>query len=388
MYNIKTFNTIDPAGLVLLEKECYKFDESDPDAILLRSFKLPESEITSTVKAIARAGAGVNNIPVQYCSKRGIVVFNTPGANANSVKELVIAALLLSSRRIHEAMKWTELQQADDGLRQRIEREKSSFAGNEIAGKTLGVIGLGAIGVLVANTAVDLGMTVYGYDPFISVNAAWGLSRSVKRCDELHQMMTISDYITLHVPYSPKTAKLINAEKLNKAKKGLRILNFSREGLVDPEAIEAALKEGKISRYVTDFPSTRLLGVEGVLNIPHLGASTQEAESNCAQMAVRQIKDYLECGNIVNSVNFPSSTLPPSGDVRLLVANENIPNMLSQILEILAKEGLNIEEMVNRHRNGIAYNIIDISAQRISDSSLKQIDSIDGILMTRQIRLS
>ena len=327
----------------------------------------------------------VNNIPVDECTEKGIVVFNTPGANANSVKELVIAGLLLSARRIHEGMNWVEAQKAEEGLSKSVEAEKSSFAGTEISGKTLGVVGLGAIGVLVANAAVELGMSVYGYDPFISVTAAWGLSARVKRCDSIEQLMGTCDYMTLHVPLSADTEGLVNAERIKRAKKGLCILNFSRGGLVDRSAIKPALKDGTISRYVTDFPTSELLGLDGVMSIPHLGASTEEAEDNCAEMAVRQLKEFLENGNIMNSVNFPACSLDPSGGVRLLVANRNVPNMLSQILEILADEGLNVEEMVNKHRNGIAYNIIDLSVACIGSDAMVKLGAIEGVLMTRQI---
>jgi D-3-phosphoglycerate dehydrogenase len=292
---IQTRNKISPIGLEQFGRNEYEVASEipNPDALLLRSYKLPTDEIPDSVRAIARAGAGVNNIPVDYCTEKGIVVFNTPGANANSVKELVIAGLLLSSRGIHEGMSWVEEQDAGSDLAKNVEKEKSNFAGTEINGKKLGVIGLGAIGVLVANAAVDLGMEVYGHDPFISVNAAWGLSSKVNRCDSLDQLMGICDYITLHVPLTPDTENLVNTERLKRSRSGLRILNFSRGGLVDRAAVKAALMDGTVSRYVTDFPVTELLGVKGVMSIPHLGASTEEAEENCAIMAARQLKDYL-----------------------------------------------------------------------------------------------
>lgn len=387
MLKIQTRNKISPVGLEQFGRNEYEVASEipNPDALLLRSYKLPTDEIPDSVRAIARAGAGVNNIPVDYCTEKGIVVFNTPGANANSVKELVIAGLLLSSRGIHEGMSWVEEQDAGSDLAKNVEKEKSNFAGTEINGKKLGVIGLGAIGVLVANAAVDLGMEVYGHDPFISVNAAWGLSSKVNRCDSLDQLMGICDYITLHVPLTPDTENLVNTERLKRSRSGLRILNFSRGGLVDRAAVKAALMDGTVSRYVTDFPVPELLGVKGVMSIPHLGASTEEAEENCAIMAARQLKDYLENGNITNSVNFPSCSLEPSGGVRLLVANKNVPNMLSQILAVLADENLNVEDMVNRHRDGIAFNIIDLSAACISDSAMGQLSGIEGVVMTRQV---
>lgn len=387
MLKIQTRNKISPVGLDLFGRDDYEVASEipGPDALLLRSYKLPMDEIADSVKAIARAGAGVNNIPVEQCTDKGIVVFNTPGANANSVKELVIAGLLLSSRRIHEGMSWVENQNTDPELSKRVEKEKSSFAGTEIAGKALGIVGLGAIGVLVANAAIELGMTVYGYDPYISVKAAWGLSARVQRCESIEQLMATCDYMSLHVPLTPDTEGLINSEKLKRAKKGLRILNFSRGGLVERKAIGPALENGTLSRYITDFPTPELQGVEGVMGIPHLGASTEEAEDNCAVMAVNQLQDFLENGNIVNSVNFPTCSLEASGGVRLLVANRNVPNMLSQILEVLADEGLNVDEMVNKHRDGIAYNIIDLSAGCISDSAMEKLSAIDGVIMTRQI---
>lgn len=387
MYKIQTLNKIAPIGLDLFGRGEYEVAGGipSPDAILLRSYKLPEAEIDSSVKAIARAGAGVNNIPVDKCTDRGVVVFNTPGANANSVKELVVASLLLSSRGIHEGMNWVTSQKADGDLSANIEKEKNTFAGSEIAGKKLGVVGLGAIGVLVANAAINLGMDVYGYDPFISVTAAWGLSSSVRRCESLDQLVGLCNYVTLHVPLSPDTENLINTEKLKRARPDLRILNFSRGGLVDSAAVISALSEKRINRYVTDFPEKELMEVPGVMSIPHLGASTIEAEDNCAVMAVRQLIDFLENGNITNSVNFPNCSLERTGGVRVLVANRNVPNMLSQILSVLAQDGLNVEDMVNRHRSSIAYNIIDLSAACVSEESMSRLKAIDGVVMTRQI---
>ena len=387
MFKIQTRNKIAPVGLDLFGRDAYEIASEilGPDALLLRSYKLPIDEIGSSVKAIGRAGAGVNNIPVDACTDRGVVVFNTPGANANSVKELVIAGLLLSSRQIHEGMNWVAEQSADDNLATNVEKGKSSFSGSEISGKKLGVVGLGAIGVLVANVAIDLGMEVFGYDPFISVTAAWGLSSKVIRCESLDQLVGTCDYMTLHIPLTPDTKNLINAEKLKRANNGLRILNFSREGLVDTAAVRVALKDGTVSRYITDFPVPELLGEKGVMSIPHLGASTTEAEDNCAVMAVKQLKDFLEHGNISNSVNFPACSMERAGGVRLIVANKNVPNMLSQILAVLADEGLNIEDMVNKHRNGNAYNIIDLSANCISEDAMGQLGSIEGVVMTRQI---
>jgi D-3-phosphoglycerate dehydrogenase len=384
MYRIQTLNKIAPIGLDLFGRGEYEVAGGipSPDAILLRSYKLPTAEIDSSVKAIARAGAGVNNIPVDDCTNRGVVVFNTPGANANSVKELVLASLLLSSRGIHEGMNWVASQKADGDLSANIEKEKNTFAGSEISGKKLGVVGLGAIGVLVANAAINLGMDVYGYDPFISITGAWSLSSSVRRCESLDQLVGLCNYVTLHVPLSPDTEKLINAEKLKRARPDLRILNFSRGGLVDSAAIISALSDKRINRYVTDFPEKELIGV---MSIPHLGASTIEAEDNCAVMAVKQLIDFLENGNITNSVNFPNCSLERTGGVRVLVANRNVPDMLSQILSVLAQDGLIVEDMVSRHRDSIAYNIIDLSAACVSDENMSRLKSIDGVVMTRQI---
>lgn len=387
MFKIQTKNTIASAGLKLFDKEKYEVSStlSSPDAILIRSSKLSENDIESNVKAIVRAGTGVNNIPLDYCTERGIAVFNTPGANANSVKELVIAGLLLCSRNIHEGMNWVEKQGNSKDLATRVETEKQTFSGNEISRKTLGIIGLGTIGVLVANAAIDLGMQVYGYDPFISVRAAWGLSSRVQRCENLEYLMSSCDYISLHLPLTTDTKMLVNAKTLKRAKKGLRLLNFSRAELVDSNIIALSLNNGTLEKYVTDFPIPELMNIEGVMNIPHLGASTKEAENNCAIMAVEQLKDFLENGNIKNSVNLPDCSLEPSGCLRYIVANRNIPNMLSQILDVFAKENLNVEEMINKNKNNIAYNIIDVSTSRTSETLLEKIKSIDGVLMSRHI---
>jgi len=387
VFNIEIHDKIAALGLSQFDSENYRLGSNldVPDAILLRSHKLTPLEIEPSVSAIARAGVGVNNVPVDICTERGIVVFNTPGANANSVKELVIAALLLSSRRICDGINWLSSQINASKLAEAIERKKFLFAGSEISGKELGVIGLGSIGVLVANAAEQLGMKVSGYDPFISVSSAWGLSSAVRRCESLGQLMAKSDYISLHVPLTEVTENLINEESLKRAKSGLRVLNFARDGLVNAGEVKAALKNGTLSRYVTDFPVPELLGERGVISIPHLGASTTEAEENCAVMAVNQLKEFLENGNISNSVNFPSCSLESNSSVRLTIANKNVPNMLTQILSVLAQENLNVEDMVNRHRDRIAYNIIELSTPRLSSDSMRQLDAIDGVIMIRQI---
>lgn len=386
MFKIQTLNKISSIGLDLLDRENYESasEFSSPDAILVRSAKMHDMEFNTDLKAIGRAGAGVNNIPVDRCSEQGIVVFNTPGANANSVKELVLAGMLLSSRDITGAINWVNTQKDQgDEVPRLVEKEKSNFAGPELQGKTLGIVGLGAIGVLVANAAVALGMDVIGYDPFISVDAAWGLSRDVKRAEGLDQLLAKSDYISLHVPLNDKTRGLINKEKIELLKNDVRIMNFARGGLVNDEDLLVALEEGKVGCYVTDFPEASLLGKKGIIAIPHLGASTPEAEDNCAIMAARQVKDYLENGNILNSVNFPNCSMERNGKARLIIANKNIPDMLRQILGVISNHGINVEDMVNRHRNDLAYNIIDLSSDTVPEALLNEIKGIEGILMTR-----
>ena len=379
-------NKISPLGTDLFPKDKYEIanDITNPDAILVRSADLNSIEIPSSVIAIARAGAGYNNIPVQRCSESGVVVFNTPGANANAVKELTLAALLLSSRNIIGGINWTASVADRDDVGELVEKEKSKFAGPELKGKTLGVIGLGAIGVMVANDAMALGMNVIGYDPFISVDAAWHLSSDVVRADSLESLLTKSDYVTLHIPQSEATKGLLNAEKISLMKKDARVVNFSRNALVKDKDMIEALETGKISCYVTDFPTTELLACKKVIGIPHLGASTAEAEDNCAIMAVRQIIDYLEFGTIRNSVNFPLCRLEQRFPFRLLVVNRNIPNMVGQITTSLAGANINIQDMINHHRDEYGYSIID-SNQKIPESVLEQIRNVSGILRVRVI---
>ena len=347
-----------------------------------------EMEIPASVKAVARAGAGVNNIPVNKCSERGIVVFNTPGANANGVKELVIAGLLMSSRKIFPGLMWAKtLVGRGDEVPNLIEKGKSGFVGPELKGKRLGVVGLGAIGVMVANDALGLGMQVSGYDPFISVEAAWGLSSNVKRARSLESLIAASDYITLHVPLTDKTKGFINRERLAIMKKGARLLNFARGGLVNNEHLKEALDQGIVSVYVTDFPDEELLKMENVIAFPHLGASTPEAEDNCAIMAVNQLKNFLEKGNIKNSVNFPDCELESRAPTRIVIANRNIPNMVGQYTSILASEKINILGLINHHKGDYAYNIIDIDGE-ISPSVEESIKNIDGVIMVRVINFS
>jgi len=384
MSNILTLNKISKIGLSKFTSD-YKISDNieNPDAVILRSFNMHEYDMPKSLLAIGRAGAGVNNIPVEKCAEEGIVVFNTPGANANAVKELVIAGLFLASRDIVGGIKWAETLDSDQ-IAKDVEKGKGAFVGPEIMGKKLGVIGLGAIGVLVANTASHLGMEVIGYDPFISVDAAWSVSKSIKRATDLKEIYENCDYITLHLPFNKDTQSMINTQTIAQMKDGVRILNFSRAELVESDAMKEAIDDGKVAKYVCDFPCNSLHTYKNVVAIPHLGASTPEAEDNCAVMAVKQIMDFLENGNIVNSVNFPKVTMPRSTDIRITVIHENIPNMLSQISNQLAKDGINIEGMINGSRNNVAYTMVDVTGD-ISESVVKDIEGIEGIIRVRVI---
>lgn len=388
MYKIQSLNKISTAGIELFPRDCYEIASEilNPDAILVRSANMLDMELPASVKAVARAGAGVNNISVAKCSEKGVVVFNTPGANANGVKELVLAGMLLSSRKIIPGIAWAKgLAGKGDEVPKLIEKGKSDFTGPELKGKRLGVVGLGAIGVMVANDAVELGMQVSGYDPYISVEAAWGLSRNVKRARGLESLVAESDYITLHVPLNDKTKGLFNRERFAIMKKGARLLNFARGGLVNNDDLKDALKEEILSYYVTDFPDEELLALDNVIPFPHLGASTPEAEENCAIMAVNQIKEFLEHGNIKNSVNFPDCELDSIGTPkRIIIANKNIPNMVGQITSILAAEKINIADMINRHKGDYAYNIIDIDGD-IPPAIINKLKDVGGVIMVRQI---
>jgi len=387
MFRIKTMNKISPLGLEIFPKTQYEVgsDISEPDAILVRSAEINPAEIPETVLAIARAGAGYNNIPVPVCSSRGIAVFNTPGGNANAVKELALAALLLSARNIVGGIDWCRTIADKAGeVPDLVEKGKSRFEGPELRGKTLGVVGLGAIGVMVANDASALGMNVTGYDPFISVEAAWNLSRSVVRAETLEGLLSKADYITLHLPLSDNTKSLLNAEKIRTMKKDARIINLARGGLVAEAAIIEALNSGKLSAYITDFPTAGLLACPKVIAIPHLGASTPEAEDNCAIMAAQQLIAYLESGEIKNSVNLPRCHLEKRTYSRLLAINRNIPNMVGQITSILAMENINITDLINHHRDDYAYNIID-TEQSINEATLEKIRKIEGVIRVRTI---
>jgi D-3-phosphoglycerate dehydrogenase len=387
MFKIQTLNKLSAAGLEKLPREKYEIASEiiNPDAIIVRSFNMHEMEFGNGLKAIVRAGAGVNNIPVEKCTENGIVVFNTPGANANSVKELVLSGLFLCSRGIVNGINWAKtLIGKGDEVPKLVEKNKSMFAGPEIKGKTLGVIGLGAIGVMVANDAIHLGMNVTGFDPFISVESAWGLSQNVKRAKLLENLITESDYISPHVPLSDKTKGMINKSRFTLMKKGIRILNFARGGLVNNADLIEAIKEGIVAKYVTDFVDEELLKIDNVIGMPHLGASTQEAEDNCVTMAINQVREYLEKGNIINSVNFPNCEMLQSGKGRIVIANKNMPNMVGQITTMLAKENINISDMINQHRDNMAYNIIDTD-EPVNGKIADMLKNIEGIIMSRVI---
>jgi D-3-phosphoglycerate dehydrogenase len=388
MYRILTLNKMAPEGMgVLAKRGCLEASGmDDADAVLVRSADMRGLELGARVLAVARAGAGYNNIPVELCSERGVVVFNTPGANANAVKELTLAALFLSSRRILAGVEWTkQLQGSQKEIDDLVEKGKSNFEGPELAGKTLGVVGLGAIGVAVANGAAALDMEVIGYDPYISVDAAWNLSRSVRRAASLEHLLTRSDYVTIHVPFSEATKDLFNAEKIARMKRGARLINLSRGGLAKEADVLAAINAGVIACYVTDFPTPELSACGRALCIPHLGASTPEAKRNCARTAAGQLLNYLETGTIKNAVNFPDCALDWDAPHRLLVANKNIPNMVGQITTLLAGAGINITDLINHHKDKYAYNIID-TEQAIPDALIGSLEQIEGVVRVRTLQ--
>jgi len=389
MFKIQTLNKIDTEGLTLFPLGKYEIASElpNPDAIVLRSFEMHNMELPASLKAVARAGAGVNNIPIDKCTEKGIVVFNTPGANANGVKELVIAAMLLASRDITESIVWAKsLIDQGDQVPVLIEKGKTNFAGQEIQGKTLAVIGLGAIGVLIANAATALGMKVIGYDPYMSVKQALKLSREVIWVEGIQPLLSQADYVTINIPQTAETKGYLNKEKFKMMKPGVRIMNFARGGLVNNEHLKVAIAEGKVARYVTDFPDENTLQMDKVISIPHLGASTVESETNCAIMAVNQTKEFLEHGNIINSVNFPDAEMEMHNEARILIANQNIPNMVSQISAVLAADGINIDQMLNKKRGEMAYNIIDVDRPVIDGSIREKLLAIDGIFMVRIIQ--
>lgn len=368
-------------------RDGYTLTETIKDAagVLVRSADMKEMEFPVGLRAIARAGAGVNNIPVDRCTENGIVVFNTPGANANSVKELVICGMLLASRDVNGGIKWVEENKADENIAKSTEKAKKAFAGHELSGKTIGVIGLGAIGALVADVALGLGMKVYGYDPYMSVNAAWHLSPMVYHADSIDEIFEASDFITIHVPANADTKGMISAEAISKMKDGAIVLNFARDSLVDEKAMGEALANGKIKKYVTDFPNPVSVTIENAIVIPHLGASTEEAEDNCAVMAVDQLQDYLDNGNIHNSVNYPEVNLGKcEAQARVAILHRNIPNMLSQITTFFGSQGLNIENLANKSRGEYAYTLIDISHPMPHDV-VERFKEIDGVLRVRRL---
>ncbi|MCD8502958.1 MAG: phosphoglycerate dehydrogenase [Bacillaceae bacterium] len=387
--SVKTLNNIADIGIKVLSGDNYKVnnDSSNPDAILVRSYNMHELEFGTNLKAIARAGAGVNNIPVEKCTEEGIVVFNTPGANANAVKELVLTSLIAASRNLFSGVEWAKtLVSEGDNVPKLVEDGKKNFVGKEISGKTLGVIGLGAIGALVANDALDLDMDVIGFDPFISVNTAWNLSRKVQRAMSIEEVFAKSDYITVHVPLTPDTKGMLNEAAFKLMKDDVYILNFSRGGLVNEQDIAAALAEGKVGKYITDFPNEEVLKMKNAIPIPHLGASTEESEENCAVMAARQVKEYLETGNIVNSVNFPNVSLPYTGKFRVAAFHKNVPNMVGQITTAFSNYNLNIADMINRSRGEYAYTMVDIEnaiTEEIMTALEERIQGIEGMVSVR-----
>ena len=390
MFKIQTLNKISAQGLAQLPLDDYETASEipHPDAILLRSADMHSMEVPESVKAIARAGAGTNNIPIPAMTERGIVVFNTPGANANAVRELVLLSLLMASRPVIKAAEWVQgLAGKGSEIPDLAEKGKSQFVGPEIRGKTLGVIGLGAIGAMVANSASDLGMNVIGYDPFISVDAAWSLSRAVHKAETLDTILTKADYISIHVPQTAETKGLINADRIKAMKKGVRIINLARGGLVVNADVLEGINSGKIACMVTDFADEELLGNDKIICLPHLGASTPEAEENCALMAVKQLRDFLETGTIVNSVNFPKCKMDqtiPAGGTRLCISHKNIPNMVGQITTALAESSLNISTMTSQSRGDLAYTVIDVDTA-VDGASMYKLVAIKGLIAVRPI---
>jgi D-3-phosphoglycerate dehydrogenase / 2-oxoglutarate reductase len=388
MFQIRTYNAISPSGLSRFDLNRYvvSAEMAQPHAILIRSHKLDAADLPETVLAVARAGAGTNNVPTSALTRRGVVVFNTPGANANAVKELICAGLMMASRDIYAGMQYIETlkEMPADRIDPLLEAEKKRFAGVEIGGKTLGIVGLGAIGSLVANMALDLGMRVIGFDPAISVEAAWRLSSRVEKMPNLDSLLRESDYITLHVPAIDATKEMINEESISRMKQGAKLLNFARKEIVHSMEVAKALDSGRLGCYVTDFPTLEFIGHPKAILMPHIGASTVEAEDNCAVMAANQLVDFLENGNIVNSVNFPNTTMARSAGYRLTVANKNVPNVLSSVLAAISATGSNVIDLVNQSRGDVAYNIIDID-RAMSSELFASIGQIDGVIVVRGV---
>ncbi len=386
MYTYHCLNNISKKGIEKFNAGYQEVDTPDADAILVRSANMKEMEIPDKVKVIARAGAGVNNIPLKECADKGIVVMNTPGANANGVKELVIAGMLLASRDIVGGIEWVEQNEDDSDLAKRAEKEKKKFAGTEINGKKLGIIGLGAIGVLVANAAVSLGMDVYGYDPYISVNAAWNVSRLIHHTKDLNKIYSECDFITIHVPANEETKGMINAKAIDQMKEGVVLLNFARDVLVDEEALISGLESGKIRKYVTDFATPEIAKAKNTLVTPHLGASTEESEENCAEMAVKQVRDFLENGNIKNSVNYPTCSLGNCSDIgRVTICHKNMPNMIAQFSKAFGDSGINISDITSKSKGDYAYCIIDVASTPKRDI-VDKLNEIEGVLRVTVIK--
>ena len=386
MYNIKLLNKISNVGLAKFDTKefAYSDDMENPDAIMVRSASMHDMEMPESLLAIARAGAGTNNIPVADCANKGIVVFNTPGAHANAVKELVVLGMLLSSRKVTKAIDWCKtIKDEGDNVGKTVEKGKSAFAGPELKGKTLGVIGLGAIGRLVAEVAVDLGMDVIGYDPYLPEDAV--LKKGITVNNNLDEIFPVADYITVHVPLTPDTKHMINRESIEKMKDTVRIMNFARGDLADSDAVIEALDEGKMACYVTDFPDAKLIGVDGVIAIPHLGASTPESEENCAAMGAQELIDYLVDGNIKNSVNMPPVFMPRTGVARVTIIHKNQPNMIATITDTFSKDGVNIASFEDKSRGDIAYSIIECDSD-VTDAAAKEIEAIDGVIRVRVIK--
>ena len=384
MFKVKLMNKIAKVGTDVLSKEKYEIGEKveNEDAILVRSAALHEMPFSNNLKAIARCGAGVNNIPIEKCKKAGVVVFNTPGANANAVKELAIAALILASRDVIGGVEWVKTLKGQENVAKAVEAGKSAFVGHELAGKTLGVVGLGAIGGMVANAAISLGMSVMGYDPYITAKAAWSLAPSVKQASDYAEIFKSCDYITLHVPATPQTKNMINEKTLGQMKDGVRILNLARADLVHASDLKSAIESGKVAAYITDFPTEETVGVKGILAIPHLGASTMESEDHCAVMAAQQLDEFLACGNIRNSVNFPTVGLPRSENPRVCIMNNNIPNMLSQITSAFSSKNINIENMANGSKGEVAYTIVETNVPA-NEEIVQTLKAIDGVFNVR-----
>ena len=387
MYHVHYLNPISPKGTALWTEAYNTTDNmASAEAVMVRSAQMHDLELPENLLAVARAGAGVNNIPLDKCAEKGIVVFNTPGANANGVVEMAMCGMLLGCRDVVGGINWVQSIKDEGDVAKKVEKGKSKFAGHEIKGKKLGVIGLGAIGGPLANNAIKLGMEVYGCDPFISIDAAWHLDSNIIRVKTREEIFSQCDIVSVHVPLLDDTRKMINAETIAMMKDGVIILNFARDALVDDEAMEAALKSGKVKRYVTDFPNDKTAGMEGVIAIPHLGASTEESEDNCAKMAVKQVMNYLENGNIVNSVNFPTCDMGIcTKPARITILHRNIPNLLSRFTTAVAEENINISDMMNRSKGEYAYTILDIDGQ-VSDAAVEHLKQINGVLRIRVIR--